>query len=221
MFLLHLSYQISRYLDIQISRYEPKVSKKVYPANQTASIETTRHFSWVFQIHSATQHFEEKNHKLIEVTKYIQYILVVVFVVVYPKRLQGRWVFSPIDCRSIDILSSSAGKDWSTPVDGLMMRRMSILHQNPGGIGKSIPDAREISRGFGKSLGRRGWISQYLPRFGGARIQSFFQEYPQVGSFWHFAICCTCVFCICICICICLCISSVFSKSGHLLCQSW
>ena len=25
--------------------------------------------------------------------------------------------------------------------------------------------------GLGKSLGRRGWISQYLPRFGGARIQ--------------------------------------------------
>ena len=27
---------------------------------------------------------------------------------------------------------------WSIPVDGLMMRRMSILHQNSGGIGKSI-----------------------------------------------------------------------------------
>ena len=25
--------------------------------------------------------------------------------------------------------------------------------------------------GLGKSFGRRGWISQYLPRFGGARIQ--------------------------------------------------
>ena len=35
---------------------------------------------------------------------------------------------------------------------------MAVLHQN------------EIS--LRKSLGRRGWISQYLPRFGGARIQS-------------------------------------------------
>ena len=74
---------------------------------------------------------------------------------------------------------------WSIPVDGLMMRRMSVLHQNSGGIGKSIPSALEISlnprdfpqaspsgnlSGLGKSLGRRGWISQYLPRFGGARI---------------------------------------------------
>ena len=31
-------------------------------------------------------------------------------------------------------------------MDGLMMRRMSVLHQNSGGIGKSIPDAQEISR---------------------------------------------------------------------------
>ena len=102
---------------------------------------------------------------------------------------------------------------------------VSVLHQNEGGIGKSISSALEIflGRGFctprpsgfpsgfalgkslgsrgakptasenlsdfprpsrfpsgfalGKSLGsreigRRGWISQYLPRLGGARIQS-------------------------------------------------
>ena len=69
------------------------------------------------------------------------------------------------------------------------MRRMSVLHQNSGGIGKSIPSALEISldprdfpraspsgnlSGLGKSLGRRGWISQYLPRFGGAWIQFSF-----------------------------------------------
>ena len=30
----------------------------------------------------------------------------------------------------------------------------------------------EILLGLGKSLGRRGWISQYLPRFGGARTFS-------------------------------------------------
>ena len=67
---------------------------------------------------------------------------------------------------------------WSIPVDGLMMRRMSVLHQNSGGIGKSIPSTLQISldrqdfSGLEKSLGRRGSISQYLPRFGGARIQS-------------------------------------------------
>ena len=64
---------------------------------------------------------------------------------------------------------------------------MSVLHQNLGGIGKSIPSALEISleppdfpraspsgnlSGLGKSLGRRGWISHYLPHFDGARIQS-------------------------------------------------
>ena len=67
------------------------------------------------------------------------------------------------------------------------MKRMSVLHQNSGSIGKSIPSALEISLdsqdfpqaspsrnllGLGKSIGRRVWISQYLPRFGGARIQS-------------------------------------------------
>ena len=64
---------------------------------------------------------------------------------------------------------------------------VSVLHQDEGGIGKSIPDAREISRdprdfprakpegnleGRGKSRGRRGWISQYLPSFGGVRTFS-------------------------------------------------
>ena len=71
------------------------------------------------------------------------------------------------------------------------MRRMSVLHQNLGGIGKSIPSALEISldprdfSGLGKSLGRRGWISQYLPRLGGARIHSmkFMKFITNFGSF--------------------------------------
>ena len=34
--------------------------------------------------------------------------------------------------------------------------------------------------GLGKSLGRRGWIFQYLPRFGGARIQHLRpQDFPR------------------------------------------
>ena len=63
-----------------------------------------------------------------------------------------------------------------------------MLHQDEGGIGKSIPSALQISldprdfpraspsgnlSGLGKSFGRRGWISQYLPRLGGARIQCY------------------------------------------------
>ena len=54
---------------------------------------------------------------------------------------------------------------------------MSVLHQNSGVIGKSIPSALEISldpqdfpraspsgnlSGLGKYLGRRGWISHVL-----------------------------------------------------------
>ena len=76
---------------------------------------------------------------------------------------------------------------WSTPCRKIDDERMSVLHQNSGGIGKSIPSALKISlypwdfprtsppgnlSGLRKSLGRRGWISQYLPRFGGARIES-------------------------------------------------
>ena len=61
-------------------------------------------------------------------------------------------------------------------------RIVSVLHQNEGGIGKSIPDAREISldprnlSGLRKSLGRRGWISQYLPSFGGVQTFSHHQQ---------------------------------------------
>ena len=79
--------------------------------------------------------------------------------------------------------------------------RMSVLHQDSGGIGKSIPSALEISLGhgfctprpsgfpsgfaLGKSLGPRGakspplgnlsglggCISQYIPPLGNVRIQ--------------------------------------------------
>ena len=64
---------------------------------------------------------------------------------------------------------------------------VSVLHQDEGGIGKSIPDAQKISRdprdfprakpegnleGRGKSRGRRGWISQSIPSLGGARTFS-------------------------------------------------
>ena len=47
------------------------------------------------------------------------------------------------------------------------VERMFILHQNSGGIGKSIPSILDISSTL---LGCRGWISQYLLCFGGARI---------------------------------------------------
>ena len=67
------------------------------------------------------------------------------------------------------------------PSAGLMMNRMAILHQNSGELGDQpplpsrFPSTLEISLRLrlGKSLGHRGWISQYLPRFDGARIQSF------------------------------------------------
>ena len=77
---------------------------------------------------------------------------------------------------------------WSTPCRNIDAERLSVLHQNSGGIGKSIPSALQISldprdfpraspsgnlSGFRTSFGRWGWISQYLPRLGGARIQSF------------------------------------------------
>ena len=40
--------------------------------------------------------------------------------------------------------SLSTGKDY--PVHSLMINRMTVLHQNEGGIGKSIPDAQVISQ---------------------------------------------------------------------------
>ena len=52
---------------------------------------------------------------------------------------------------------------------------MSVLHQNSGVIGKSVPptprDFLQPSRSsLRKSFGCGEWISQYLPRLGGARI---------------------------------------------------
>ena len=66
------------------------------------------------------------------------------------------------------------------PSAGLMMNRMAILHKNSGVLGDQpplpsrFPSTLEISLRLrlGKSLGHRGWISQYLPCFDGARIHS-------------------------------------------------
>ena len=82
------------------------------------------------------------------------------------------------NCRTSTIILACIGSDKGN---------VSVLHQDEGGIGKSIPDAQQISRdprdfprakpegnleGRGKSGGQRGWISQYLPSFGGARTIS-------------------------------------------------
>ena len=60
---------------------------------------------------------------------------------------------------------------------------VSMLHKEERGIGKTIPDAPDFLRpdrfpkgeARGKSRGQRGWISQYLPRFGGVRAFSHHQ----------------------------------------------
>ena len=44
---------------------------------------------------------------------------------------------------------------WSIPVDGLMMTRMSVIHQNSGGIGKSSPPHSRFPLTLQISLGLR------------------------------------------------------------------
>ena len=84
-----------------------------------------------------------------------------------------------------------------------LLKIVIVLHQNKGS--KSIPDAQEISRdprdfpmakpkgNFevpGKSQGRRGWIYQYLPSFGGVltfsssaiRLQGWIRKSIPVGQ---------------------------------------
>ena len=107
---------------------------------------------------------------------------------------------------SFNSKSTTGGRDWSSRINVSLFNndeRMSVVHQDSGGIGKSIPSALEISRGRGfslrlrlreipwvswckthgrgKSRGRRGWISQYLPSFGGVRTFSqhlfFYREW--------------------------------------------
>ena len=52
---------------------------------------------------------------------------------------------------------------WSIPVDRLMMRKMSVFHQNWGGIGKSIPSPSRFLSTLKISLGLRpreiSWVS--------------------------------------------------------------
>ena len=50
----------------------------------------------------------------------------------------------------------------------IMMKEWEIHPLRP----QDFPRLSRFPSGLRKSLGRRGWISQYLPRFGGARIQS-------------------------------------------------
>ena len=84
-------------------------------------------------------------------------------------------------------ISTSTSTDTGTENANICIGIESVLHQDEGGIGKSIPSALQISldprdfpwaspsgnlSGLGKSFGRQGWISQYLPRLSGARIQS-------------------------------------------------
>ena len=105
------------------------------------------------------------------------------------------------------------------PVEKVMLRDCPC--STSGGIGKSVPSALNISldprdlpvaspsgnlSGPGKSLGCRGWISQYLPRLGGARIQPkniystiFYisgATMPTSYPLRHFCLCplCDCIF---------------------------
>ena len=64
----------------------------------------------------------------------------------YP-HLQGRIGFKRTN-------PSQRGISWPTPREGLMKNRISVLHLNSGGIGKSTPSALEISL----SPFHRGWI---------------------------------------------------------------
>ena len=57
---------------------------------------------------------------------------------------------------------------WSIPRDKIDDKKMSVLHQSWGGIGKSIPEGKLLCLGI--SLGHRGCISPYLLRLSRARI---------------------------------------------------
>ena len=55
---------------------------------------------------------------------------------------------------------------------------MSVLHQNSGSIGKSIPDGQEIFAEPRKIS--RLWISQCLQSFAGVQTFSHHQSFPRV-----------------------------------------
>ena len=79
-------------------------------------------------------------------------------------------------CISHSLIITREGFHWDFPWEILRVsgckthgRRESL---------KISRDPREISRVSG-NLGRRGWIFQYLPPLGGARIQCSSVEFPQ------------------------------------------
>ena len=69
------------------------------------------------------------------------------------------------------IINSSTGMDQKIHPSG--QGRIDSVQINPSLDPRDFPRASPSGNlsGLGKSLGRGGWISQYLPRFGGARIQ--------------------------------------------------
>ena len=78
-----------------------------------------------------------------------------------PSRFPLAMGFAPLDPRDFPRVSGckthSRGKSLKISLD-------------PRNFPRASPSGNLL--GLGKSFGRRGWISQYLPRLGGARIQS-------------------------------------------------
>ena len=77
----------------------------------------------------------------------------------FPHHQQGR-----IDFNTVTFFNTVRREEFADalPVESLMMRECPYSTKTREVLGNPSP------------LGRRGWISQYLPRLGGARIQSHY-----------------------------------------------
>ena len=69
------------------------------------------------------------------------------------------------------------------PVERLMMRECPFSTKTREVLGNPSPPSSRFPTILEISLGRRGWISQYLPHFGGARIQSILQLHGATSAF--------------------------------------
>ena len=85
-----------------------------------------------------------------------------------PSRFSSAVGFAPLDPRDFPRASPS-GNPSGLGVQNPRPRKISRISLDPRDFPRASPSGNLL--GLGKSLGRRGWISQYLPRFGGAQIQ--------------------------------------------------
>ena len=85
-----------------------------------------------------------------------------------PSRFSSAVGFAPLDPQDFPRASPS-GNPSGLGVQNPRPRKISRISLDPRDFPRASPSGNSLGS---REIGRRGWISQYLPRLGGARIHS-------------------------------------------------